>query len=241
MQDDSAPTHLEAVIFDWGGTLAEYASIDLEDLWRLAARHLAPEREAEVAARLAAIEESFWQRSSKDHRAWTLAELLGHAGAEIGADLAEALLEEAGVLYLDAWTPHIRHESDAVEVLRSLRERGLRTGLLSNTHWPRSFHEHFLERDGLHLLIDERLYTSEMRYAKPHPEAFGAALTALGVTNPARAVFVGDRPYDDIFGAKQAGMRAVLRRNPAVPAHEVEPDATIDRLSELLAHIDAWR
>ena len=44
---------IRGVIFDWGGTLAEYASIDLEDLWRLAARHLAPEREAEVAARLA--------------------------------------------------------------------------------------------------------------------------------------------------------------------------------------------
>lgn len=231
---------IEAVVFDWGGTLAEHATIDLEDLWRLAARHLAPDRDSEVAAQLSAIEESFWQRSSRDHRAWTLADLLAEARAAIGVDVAEALLEEAGALYLDAWTPHIRHEPDAVEVLTALRARGLRIGLLSNTHWPRSFHEHFLERDGLNDLIDARLYTSEMQHTKPHLEAFRAAMSALGVTDPARAVFVGDRPYDDVFGARQAGMRAVLRRNPAVPAHEVVPDATIDRLSDLLPLIDGW-
>lgn len=233
-------SRLDAVIFDWGGTLSEYANIDLEDLWRLAARHLAPERELEVAAQLAAIEDSFWQRSSRDHRAWTLADLLADARGAIGVDVAEALLEEAGALYLDAWTPHIRHEPDAVEVLTALRSRGLRIGLLSNTHWPRAFHEHFLERDGLNDLIDARLYTSEMTHTKPHAEAFRAALSALDVHDPARAVFVGDRPYDDVFGARQAGMRAVLRRSPAVPAHDVRPDAAIDRLTELLASIDAW-
>lgn len=238
---ERAAGRLDAVIFDWGGTLAEYATIDLEDLWRLAARHLAPGRDLEVAAQLAAVEESFWQRSSHDHRAWTLADLLTEARGTIGVDVAEALLEEAGALYLDAWTPHIRHEPDAVEVLTALRARGLRIGLLSNTHWPRAFHEHFLERDGLNDLIDVRLYTSEMTHTKPHAEAFLAALSALDVRDPARAVFVGDRPYDDISGARQTGMRAVLRHNPAVPAHDVHPDATISRLTELLACIDEWR
>ena len=33
---------IEAVIFDWGGTLADYAQVELEDMWRLAARHIAP-------------------------------------------------------------------------------------------------------------------------------------------------------------------------------------------------------
>ena len=56
--------------------------------------------------------------------------------------------------------------------------------------------------------------------------AIGPGLAALGVTEGASAVFVGDRPFDDILGARQVGMRAVLRRNPAVPEHEIEPDAT---------------
>lgn len=239
MEIETEP-RISAVIFDWGGTLAEFATIELEDLWRLAARHLAPGREREIAARLAAIEESFWERSSRDHRAWTLAELLAAARTTIGIDVAEALLEEAAVLYLDAWTPHIRHEPDAVEVLQALRERGLRLGLLSNTHWPRTFHERFLERDGLNEFLDARLYTSEMRHTKPHLEAFRAALTALDVQDAGRAVFVGDRPYDDISGASAAGMRTILRRNSAVPRHDVEPDAKIDRLTDLLHHIDVW-
>jgi len=42
----------------------------------------------------------------------------------------------------------------------------------------------------------------------------------VGVTDPASCVFVGDRPFDDIFGAKSLGMRNVLIPNSLVPAHE---------------------
>ena len=54
--------------------------------------------------------------------------------------------EEAALLYLDAWTPHIRHDPDAVPVIEALRARGLKIGLLSNTHWPRAYHGANLER-----------------------------------------------------------------------------------------------
>ena len=233
---------VEAVIFDWGGTLAEFAIVEMEDMWRLAARHLASpaKGEREIVAKLIAVEEAFWERCSTHQRAGTLADLLAGATAELGVDVAEAVLEEAAVGYLDAWTPHIRHDPDAAPTLAALRDRGLRIGLLSNTHWPRSFHERFLERDGLAELIDERLYTCEMEFMKPHPSAFGAALDALGLDDPARAVFVGDRPFDDIHGARQAGMRAVLRPNGEVPRYDVEPDAVIGQLSELLGVIDGW-
>ena len=54
-------------------------------------------------------------------------------------------------------------------------------------------------------------------------------------------MFVGDRPYDDIHGAKSAGMRAVLITNSDVPAFEAaEPDAVITRLADLLGHVDRW-
>jgi putative hydrolase of the HAD superfamily len=54
-------------------------------------------------------------------------------------------------------------------------------------------------------------------------------------------VFVGDRPYDDIHGAKSAGMRAVLVINSDVPAFAAaEPDAAITRLADLLPYIDRW-
>ena len=232
---------VEAVIFDWGGTLSVFVEAELVDAWRLAARHLAADREDELTERLVAVEAAFRATTASHQRSATLADLLAAATAELGLDVAEALLEEAAVRHLDAWTDQIRHDPEARPTLAALRERGLRIGLLSNTHWPRAFHERFLERDGLVELIDARLYTSEMPYQKPHGEAFAAALKALDVDDPSHAVFVGDRPWDDVYGAKGAGLRAVLRPNPFAEPHDVEPDAVIERLPQLVDLVDAWR
>jgi len=231
---------VEAVVFDWGGTLAEFVSAELVDAWRLAARHLAPDREDELTDRLVAVEAAFWTTTATHQRSATLADLLAAAADELHLDVAEALLEEAAVRHLDSWTPHVRHDPDAGPTLRALRDRGLRIGLLSNTHWPRAFLERFLERDGLADLIDARLYTSEMPFQKPHATAFRAALDALGVDDPSAAVFVGDRPWDDISGASGVGMRTVLRPNPLVHEDGPPPDARIAALPELLDLVDAW-
>jgi putative hydrolase of the HAD superfamily len=231
---------VDAVIFDWGGTLSVFVEAELVDAWRLVARHLAPDREDEVTEVLVAVEEEFWATTSTHQRSGRLAQLLAAATDCLGLDAAEALLEEAATRHLDAWTPHIRHDPDAGPTLRALREQGARVALLSNTHWPRPFHEHFLERDGLVDLIDARLYTSEMPFQKPHPSAFRAALDAVEVEEPARAVFVGDRPFDDISGAKGVGMKAVLRASSSVPGYDVEPDAVIAGLPELVDLVKRW-
>lgn len=231
---------LRAVIFDWGGTLTPYADVDMADMWRMAARCLAPGREAEVCARLVAVEEASWARIAVDQASTTLNELLVTASDELGLDVASAVLDEAAASHLDAWTPHMGHDPEAGATLAALRGSGLAVGLLSNTHWPRAFHEHFLERDGLAEFIDVRCYTSELERTKPHPDAFAAVLAALAV-EAGEAVFVGDRPYDDIHGAASLGMRTVLRPNPAVPAYQVVPDATIARLGELVDVVAGWR
>ncbi|HEY2812655.1 MAG TPA: HAD family hydrolase [Acidimicrobiales bacterium] len=234
---------VDAVLFDWGGTLttSDLGRADLLDLWRLAAHHLEPAREDELVSALAAIDQRFWDRTTTTLESWRLADILQAASDELGLDVTDAVLEEAATRHLDGWTQHIRHEPDAAEVLQALRARGLRIGMLSNTNWPRSFHEHFLERDGLARLIDARLYTSDLGYVKPHPSVFIDALAAVGLDDPTRAVFVGDRPYDDIHGAQRVGMRTVLRVSTVVPPYDVEPDAEIGTLSELLALIDRWR
>ena len=226
---------MEAVIFDWGGTLSVWAEVDIEDMWRLAARHIAPEREEELTAVLVDVEARSWERTRTDRRSTRLAELLAEASAALGVDVAGAILEEAESHHLDSWTPHIRHHPDATAALRDLRAGGLRIGLLSNTHWPRHFHEHFLERDGLAGLIDARFYTSEMDHVKPDRRAFAPVLDALGVTDPAQAVFVGDRLHDDVWGARSAGMKGVWVRNDRTPEFDVTPDGIIDSLSELTA------
>ena len=69
-------------------------------------------------------------------------------------------------------------------------------------------------------LIDARVYTSDLQHTKPHPEAFLAVLGQLGVA-PAAAVFVGDRPVDDISGAK--GDRHACRAGRRAPTSPVTP------------------
>ena len=108
------------------------------------------------------------------------------------------------------WAPHTFTDPAAAATLRALRTAGLKIGVLSNTLWPRDWHEDVFRRDGVLDLIDGAVYSSEIDWAKPHPEAFRAAMTAVGATDPSRCVFVGDRPWDDIHGAKSVGMRAVL-------------------------------
>jgi putative hydrolase of the HAD superfamily len=96
-------------------------------------------------------------------------------------------------------------------------------------------------RDGLLDLIDGAVYTSEIDWTKPHPEAFAAAMAAVGVTDPSRCVFVGDRPYDDVHGAQRVGMRAVLVPHSDVPSFEsAVPDAVIGRLAEIRPLVETW-
>ena len=228
---------IRAVIFDWGGTLSEYADIELYDMWKLAAEHLARATgrpEAELTAQLLAAELRYWEGVKSSQQTGTLADILAAESRALGLDVSEAVVNEAAQRHLDAWTPHIKHHSDAVPALRALRGVGLKLGLLSNTHWPEAFHEHFLERDGLLELLDERAYTSNMSHSKPHREAFLHVLDRLGVA-PNEALMVGDRPIDDVWGAQQLGMYGVWRpHSGSPPIGEVKPDAVISTLSELL-------
>ena len=230
---------VKAVLFDWGGTLTWFHSVDMIDGWRVAASVLAPDRVEEVADALLAAEDEVWARTTSSLRSATTAEVLRNASVAVGLPVDDLLHDQAILSYLEHWAPTTRARDDAQPVLETLRARGLRTGLLSNTHWPQQVHEEWLQRDGLLDLLDARVYTSDLEHVKPHPEAFRALLAAVGVA-AAEAVFVGDRQHDDISGAAALGMRTVWVRNDAVPKADVEPNAVIDELTELVAVVDGW-
>jgi putative hydrolase of the HAD superfamily len=230
---------IRAVLFDWGGTLTTFHDVDMIDAWRVAAEVLAPERAEEVAEALLSAEREVWARTTSTMRSARTEEVLRTASAAVGLPVEDALHEQAVQRYLAHWAPVSHARDDAHRVLHTLRGRGLRTGLLSNTHWPRAQHEEWLARDGLLDLLDARVYTSDLEHVKPHPEAFRPLLEAVGV-DAAEAVFVGDRLHDDIAGAHALGMRTVWMRNEVVPGYDVEPDATIDQLGELVGIVDGW-
>jgi HAD superfamily hydrolase (TIGR01509 family) len=209
--------------------------VDFLGAWTAAARVIAPDRAEELAAALLAAEEDALPRRRETLASITTVQLVRSV-----YEVDDATYELATKAYRERWAPHCVSRPDAAAVLTALKARGLRTGLLSNTHWPRDWHEEALAADGLDDLLDARLYSSELTHMKPHRSTFQALLDAIGTTAE-RAVFVGDRPHDDISGAKAVGMRTVWIRNELVPAYDVEADATIDELSELLYVIDGWR
>ena len=125
-----------------------------------------------------------------------------------------------------------------------LHAMGLKVGVLSNTIWPRAWHVGFFERDGVYDLIDGDVYTSEIPWTKPSPMAFEAAMAAVGVTDPAGCVYVGDRLFDDIWGAHNAGLRAIHIPLSSIPAKQVghtegAPDAVVHSLAEIPATVAA--
>ena len=225
---------VRAVIFDWGGTLTPWHWVDRDALWRQAcALHFPSDQAGSVAAAIFAAETGLWTQCETVHRSGTLEHLFAAADVMPHEDLVET--------YFGLWEPHTYTDPDVAPLLRSLRARSIRVGVLSNTLWPRALHERVFRRDGVLDLIDGAVYSSEIPWTKPHPEAFLAAMAAVGTSDPAACVFVGDRPYDDIFGAKSLGMRTVLIPNSTVPGYAAGvPDAVITRLSDLLPHLDGW-
>ncbi len=223
---------IEAVLFDWGGTLTPWHNLDPHLGWA------ALTDDAERAAALRSAEAAVWLRSRDHHRSGTLAEIL--SAAEHQPD------EDALARYHAWWDEHTITDPAAAGMLRDLRAAGLKTGVLSNTLWSRQRHEQIFTRDGILDLLDGAIYSSEIEWSKPHPLAFRAALDAVGVQDPARAVFVGDRPFDDIWGASSVGMRTILLPHSDIPAEQIghtvaDADAVVSSLSEIPAVVARWR
>ena len=118
---------------------------------------------------------------------------------------------------------------DVPDALRTLAARGIKLGLISNSHrCLTSFQQHF-ELDGL---IAAAISSAEHGYMKPHPSIFEAALKLVGVA-PEAAVMVGDSLTHDIAGARRAGMQGVLVHRSSQPIAAPEDVPVIRSLVEL--------
>ncbi len=132
------------------------------------------------------------------------AEAFGRLGLNLPRDFYRECLEAMARAELAATCP-----APGAAVLAELRRRGLKIGLVSNTMYPAELMEARLEELGLKGHFDVLAFSSAVGWRKPHPAIFQFALSRLGV-RPERAVFVGDRVYEDVGGALKAGLRPVL-------------------------------
>ena len=120
---------------------------------------------------------------------------------------------------------------DALCVLRSIRESGRLTCVVSN------FDESLaslLDEVGLRRYLGAIVASAEVCLEKPNPRIFGIALERLGVA-PDEAIHVGDDAAD-VVGANRAGMRSVWLKpsSDAELPDGVAPTAAISRLADLL-------
>jgi putative hydrolase of the HAD superfamily len=233
------PEGIDAVIFDWGGTLTSWHDIDFHaESLALAQAVVNADHDVEVSrARLHQAGDTIWGRSRDHQQSSTVADLFTEAGLEHDPKLLTA--------YFEFWEPHTLTDPDVGPLFETLRAAGSKVGVLSNTIWPRAWHEGFFRRDGVDHLIDGAVYTSEIPWTKPSPRAFRAAMEAVGATDPSRCVYVGDRLFDDVWGAQNAGLRAIHVPHSVIPSTQIghtegTPDAVIHRLGEIPTVLDAW-
>jgi putative hydrolase of the HAD superfamily len=118
---------------------------------------------------------------------------------------------------------------DSVPTLRALRDRGVRTAIVSNCdHSTRPA----VEELGLDAEVDAMVLSYEVGAAKPDPRIYGAALQAVDVA-AADAVFVDDQARY-VEGAIDAGMRGLLViRDDATPAEGVSDPGGLDVVPDL--------
>ncbi|MES1246833.1 MAG: HAD family hydrolase [Actinomycetota bacterium] len=229
---------LEAVLFDWGDTLMRWEfSVEL-----LAAGHEAglraigrdPDGAVTARFREAYLPKFFAEGviEEVEYPAEVRA-LLGDFEIEVDDDELLRFLEAEH----RAWGPARQLASTTHALLETLRERGLKLGLVSNAIDPPELLHRDLADFGVADRLDVAVFSSEVGRRKPDPLIFERALGALGVA-PENALMVGDKVAIDIAGAKALGMRTCQALwFVADEIEEPEPDHRAFTQMDVLTHV----
>ena len=227
---------LDVVLFDLDDTLHDdtlaYQSAAEEVAHEIAAEH-GIDALALKAAYVAAAE-GFWTRLAPDTLRVQLARvrerLWGTALESVGiAD--QAIAQRSAGRYNDYRKRHYVPFPGAIELLRSLRGRGKRLGMVTN-----GFSETHREKIALLRLgefFDAIFIADEVGMLKPDPLLFAHACTTMGAS-PSRSAMVGDRYERDVRGAHDAGLFTLwlnVREEP-LPPGAPPPDLVCATLEE---------
>ena len=234
---------IEAVLFDLDDTLHDdttsYQSAAEEVAREVAAQHGIDALALKAA--YVAEAEGFWKRLSAAQLATKLAGVrsqMWHAALNrVGLDDLD-LAHRSATSYNLYRKKYLTLFPGAVEVLRTLRDRGKRLGLLTN-----GFSETHREKIALLQigeLFDAIFIADEVGMLKPDPLLFAHACTTLGVATMNGAM-VGDRYERDIRGALDAGLYTIWLniRSEQIPPHAPPPHAECRSIVEIPALVEA--
>ncbi|MGH8218646.1 MAG: HAD family hydrolase [Steroidobacteraceae bacterium] len=225
-----------AVLFDLGNTLVSYYRAD--EFPTILRRCLAAcVAELKHEAHSARDEELFRRalglnHESRDHAVRPLVARLATLFPECENDTLT--LERLSTAFLRPIFATAILDSEAISVLQTLRDGGIRLAIVSNTPWgsAAAAWRAELERHGLLRAVDATVFCVEAGFRKPHPAPIRRALEALDV-NARNALFVGDDPRWDVLGARAVGVRPLLLApTGAGPIRRCSSRASLERCSE---------
>ena len=239
-----------AILFDYGHTLVDFHRT--EEALREAYEQIRARIEAvaymevpeilDLIERVAGGVDNLVAESYRERRLEELdiVAVFREALAGVGFDLPDDVMDHIVALDHSAYSRSIMVEPAMLGALRELRNRGYRTGLVSNVTLRPQLMREDLDRLGIASLMDGMVFSSEIGVRKPDPRIFHEALERIGM-GPQQTLFVGDRLYDDVSGAQSVGMRAVHTvQFRTEDDAEVRPDARIGHLSELIIVLETW-
>ncbi|MGA2489482.1 MAG: HAD family hydrolase [Anaerolineales bacterium] len=133
-------------------------------------------------------------------------------------------------------------EADAIPTLKTLREKGYRLGMISNTTDDKNVRQ-LLDREELRPYFENILTSAACGFRKPDERIFQLALDYFRIP-PEQAVMVGDTLEADILGANRTGMYSIwITRRVQLPEEgelTIQPQAvitTLDQIPGLLAEV----
>jgi putative hydrolase of the HAD superfamily len=251
---------IDAVLFDLGDTIIDFGvgRREAELLFRQGAR-LTYRFLSNRHNNLPSFEQYFrvhyrylrraWIWSKVSRRDFSYAEVLARAAVILGIPVSAEELADLAWLWYQPIGDASHVDSGVSGMLTQLRNAGTKLAIVSNTFVPPHCLDRHLREEGLLEFFPVRIYSSSVRYRKPHPRIFEMALSEVGV-QANRAIFIGDLLSTDIAGAKRAGMRTVwkpARHNASrfnfLRRRRHKPDLVIPMVSQLtdVLHHFGWR
>lgn len=169
---------------------------------------------------------------------WRVHRTIGMGGDKLVAEVAGQDVEDRlGDQLRDAWSEEyepVEAEVDpfpgAADLIRKLSAEGFVVALASSGE--KKFSEHALESLGVGDEVQTLVTSADVEDSKPDPDLIGVTLDKV---QPARAVFVGDTPYD-VEAASRAGIGCVALLTGGFGKSELEEAGAIlvvDALTEL--------
>ena len=175
---------IKAVLFDLGNTLVGYFhSAEFPSVLRRCLRECS---QAQGLSGNAGREETLFERALQlnterpDFAVRPLGERLREL-FEPHVSLDDVMLSSLGAAFLKPIFDLARLDPQAFIVLESLRRRGIKTAIVSNTPWgsPASAWRTELARHGLLECVDAVVFCVEVGWRKPHRAPFDRALALL--------------------------------------------------------------